>query len=374
MSEQGNKRSEPSRQTVEAELAEHFGREHAVLVGRATTGLTLLFESLDISGEVVYPEYMCPSPVYAALYADATPRFCDVKADYTMDPVSLKTVVSEDTEAIVTVHMFGHPAQMDEIETIAAEHDVVVVEDACQSIGSLPNGDPLGSRGDVSVVSFGNGKPIDAGSGGAVLTDDQQLATAVRELEHEVPVRDAKRLEKLYERYKNIYYAIEDAQEITNAASQLFEPIPNVFRELYMRGTSDTLPERVQGALATVDEEISARETNAVVYSSMLNHSSILHPDPQTGTVYYRYSIRLPSEKIRDDIVAYLRERDIHVSTLYDTIHRRFGSEADILTAQRLSRKTLNLWVSSDVDEEYAIRCCETVRSALKEYDSNVES
>lgn len=357
--------------SVEADIAARFDRSNCVLVGRATTGLALALEALDVDGDVFYPAYMCPSPAYAALYANATPRFCDVREDYTMDPADLERAVTDETDAIVPVHMFGHPADMESIEEIAAANEAAVIEDACQSIGAMPGGAPLGSHGTVSVVSFGDGKPIDAGGGGAVLTDDEALAKRIRDLEADVPVRDNDRLEELYDHYRDVYYAIEDLGEVTDEAYRLFKPFPEVFQELYMRGTTADLPNRVATALSGIDEEAAVRKMNADSYRSELDDDRITHPEPLDGTIYYRYSVRMPSKEVRDYIVDYLRNRDIHVSTLYDTIHRRFGSDAAAPIAERLSRETLNLWVTSEVDEEYVLRCCENVQEALTEYESN---
>ncbi|WP_440992287.1 DegT/DnrJ/EryC1/StrS family aminotransferase [Haloarchaeobius baliensis] len=371
MSEKQKRGEEVTRRSVEARLATQFDREHCVLVGRATTGLMLLFNAYEVSGDVIFPAYTCPSPVYAALYADATPQFCDVRSDYTIDPKSLESMISENTDAVVPIHMFGHQAAMDEIRSIADEYDALVLEDACQSVGTMPNGDPLGSFGDASILSFGAGKPIDVGTGGAVLTDDEATATTVRKLEQQIPVRDDDRLEVLYDHYRELYYAIEDLKEVTETAHQLFEPFPSVFRELYVRGTTDELPGHVSPTLNELEDEIAARKANADRYRNELEDPRITHPDPKDGTVYYRYSIRLPTREVRDYIVTYLRERDIHVSTLYETIHRRFGSEADVPTAERLADETLNLWVTSDVSESYVTRCCETIANALAEYDTH---
>jgi dTDP-4-amino-4,6-dideoxygalactose transaminase len=360
-----------TRESVEAEISERFDRDQCVLVGRATTGLTLIFDLLDIEGDVFYPAYMCPSPVYSAEYTNLTPRFCDVRSDYTIDIDDLRRSVTPNTDAIVPVHMFGHPVSMEEVHEVAEEVGAFVIEDACQSVAATLNGNRVGSFGDISLLSFGSGKPIDVGSGGAVLTDDADIASAVRTKASDVPVRDRDRLKQLFDHYRELYYDIEALEEVHPQASKLYRPFPEVFRELYHQGIEADVPEKIKSKLDDVNELTTLRRRHAEQYRSQLDHDAINHPSPRGDPVYYRYSIRLTTRDLRDYVVGYLRERDIHVSTLYKPIHKRFGSDRSLQTAEDLSEKTINLWVDETVDMEYVQRCCETILSAIDEFEGD---
>jgi len=186
-----------SRTRVSGRIADFFNREYCILVGRATTGIKLVLDVFSVENDVVYPAYTCPSPVYASVHSGANPVFCDVGHDYNIDTDELRKIVDGETDAVVPIHMFGHPAKMDEIEEIC--NDTLVIEDACQAVGSKYKERTTGSWGDVAVVSFGSKKPIDVGGGGAVLTDDEGIARKIRDVESEMETRDEERLEKMYD-------------------------------------------------------------------------------------------------------------------------------------------------------------------------------
>jgi len=354
-----------TRQEVSKLVADFFDRQYCVFVGRATTGIKLILDEFSIDGDVVYPAYTCPSPVYASVYSGANPVFCDVRPDYNMDIEELSKAVTDETEAVVPIHVFGHPAKMDEIKNIC--EDILVIEDACQAVGSKYKNKKTGSWGDVSVVSFGNKKPLEAGGGGAVLTDNEDIARNINSAESEIDIRDEDQMVALYDHYREIYYAIESLKDMNPAAEKLFKPFPEVFKELYLRGFDKNLLNNIKLAVETREEELSKREMHADIYRKHINCSEVTHPEPIGEAVYYRYSLLLETENMRDFVVSYLRERDFHVSTLYDTIHRRFGSDSEFPSASHLSKRTLNLWVS-DVNEDYVRECSEAVVEALKEY------
>lgn len=359
-----------TRADVASTVADLFGRETCALVGRATTGLFLLFEALGVEGEVLYPAYTCPSPVYAAQYAGATPTFCDVsRRDYNLTADAVADAVTDETEAVVAINMFGHPVEYDALADVCADRDLLLVEDACQSVGTEYAGQTAGSFGDVSLLSFGEKKPLDAGGGGAVLADDPSIVEAVRDRAADVPVRDEDRQEALYDHYRALYYEIEDLRSLTPRAERLFATLPEVFRELYLRGLpADRIP-AIDAALGTYPETVETRREHAAIYRSTLEHPAIDHPDPAGNPVYYRYSIALSSSRLRDFVVEYLRDRDVHVSTLYDPIHQRFGDEGPHPVAEELSERTINLWVSGAVDEEYVRNAAETVLEAVETSD-----
>lgn len=358
------------RTTVEGELAEWFGYDHCVLVGRATTGITLVLQALTVPGdEVLYPAYTCVSPVYSAVYADLEPGFVDVRQDYTIDTAALRQRISTETAAVVPIHMFGHAARIETVREIADEYNALVVEDACQSIGTQYNGELVGSFGDVSVLSFGEKKPIDAGGGGAILTDQTELARQVRSASAAISTCDEQHLEALYNHYRDLYYQIEDLKQILPAASQLYRPFPDVFKPLYHRGLDPSVPGRLSRALNGVNDAITTRREHASIYRSELSHPSITHPEPLGSPVYYRYSVCLESKEMRDFIVASLRDENFHVSTLYDTIHHRFGQSGPFNTAADLSSRTMNLWVSPRIDAEYVKNCAHKTIESIAEFN-----
>lgn len=164
----------------EKDFATFCGTEHAVGVATGTDALQLALRACDIGQghEVITAANSFVASASGISQSGATPVFADVDPEtYTIDPASIEGRLSARTRAIVPVHLYGQPADMDPILEIAANHELKVIEDACQAHGALYKGKSVGSIGDLGAFSFYPGKNLGAcGDGGAVTTDDEELA------------------------------------------------------------------------------------------------------------------------------------------------------------------------------------------------------
>lgn len=162
----------------EKRFAETVGRSYCIGVNGGTAALDI---AVHVSGagpgdEVIVSPYSWGATVGCILHNNAIPVFADIDPDtFTIDPKSIAEKVTDRTKAIVVVHIFGHPADMDPIMEIARRHDLLVIEDCAQAAGTLYKGRPCGSLGHVGCFSFHAGKNYGAGEGGAVLFDDEEL-------------------------------------------------------------------------------------------------------------------------------------------------------------------------------------------------------
>jgi len=162
-------------------LADHLGVGQVVAVSSCTIGLMLTFRALGLSGEVLVPSFTFMATVSSLVWAGAMPRFVDVKLDTTnVDPGALRAAVTDETQAIVAVHNFGAPAEIEALEALAAERSIPLVFDAAHGLGSLRGGVPLGRQGTAQVYSLSPTKLVIAGEGGVVATDDAALAEEIR--------------------------------------------------------------------------------------------------------------------------------------------------------------------------------------------------
>ncbi|MFT4287064.1 DegT/DnrJ/EryC1/StrS family aminotransferase [Nocardioides sp.] len=170
----------------EREYADYLGVEHCVGVGNGTDALELALRALGVGpgGEVILPANTFIATAEAVSAVGATPVLVDVDEEHLLiDPDAVAAAVTERTRAIVPVHLFGQTAPMGRLVAIATAAGVPVVEDAAQSQGARKNGHPAGSLGTVAATSFYPGKNLGAaGDGGAVMTDDAELAQRVRVL------------------------------------------------------------------------------------------------------------------------------------------------------------------------------------------------
>jgi dTDP-4-amino-4,6-dideoxygalactose transaminase len=166
----------------EEACAEHLGVKHAVGVSSCTSGLMLAYPALGLAGcEVLVPSFTFMASVSSMVWNQMTPVFVDI--DYqsaNVDPASLEAAITPRTRAIVAVHTFGNPAQVEALEALARKHNLKVVYDAAHGFGSLYQGKTLGRFGDVQAYSLSPSKLVIAGEGGIVATNSDEVAAYVR--------------------------------------------------------------------------------------------------------------------------------------------------------------------------------------------------
>lgn len=170
----------------EEEFARYCGAKYAISTNSGTDALHLALLSLGIEKRhlVITTPASFVATANAILHSNATPIFADIDIEtYTIDPDQITQKITRKTKAIVPVHLYGYPAEMDSIDKIAQQHELYVVEDACQAHGALYRGKKIGTLGDIACFSFFPSKNITvAGDGGMVVTDDEEVAETVAEL------------------------------------------------------------------------------------------------------------------------------------------------------------------------------------------------
>ena len=169
----------------ETEFAEATGAKHAVAVNSATSGLHLALEALGVrsGGRVVTTPYTFTSSAEVVRYLGADPVFVDIRADdLNIDPTGVASALDRepDVQAILPVHIGGHPCAMDEIRALGAGAGVPVLEDAAHAFPASHDGRALGTWGHAGVYSFYATKTITTGEGGMITTDDDRLAKRMR--------------------------------------------------------------------------------------------------------------------------------------------------------------------------------------------------
>jgi dTDP-3-amino-3,4,6-trideoxy-alpha-D-glucose transaminase len=175
-------------QSFEADWAAYCQVSHAVGVGNGTDALELALRATGIGpgDEVIVPALTAAFSAMAVSRAGATPIFVDVDAErYTLDPAAFDMAITSRTAAVIPVHLYGCPADMEAIVPIARQHNLLVLEDAAQAHGARHRGRRAGGLGDVAAFSFYPSKNLGAyGDAGAIVTDDDGLAEKVRMLRH----------------------------------------------------------------------------------------------------------------------------------------------------------------------------------------------
>lgn len=162
----------------ESGFSKYIGVQYGLGVFNGTVALHLAMLTLGITvgDEVIVPSFTYIASVNAITYVGGTPIFVDSKRDdWQMDAEDVRKKITKKTKAIIVVHLYGHPCDMNELCKICKEHDIFMIEDCAEAIGSEYEGKKVGSFGDISCFSFFGNKTITTGEGGMVLTDDIAL-------------------------------------------------------------------------------------------------------------------------------------------------------------------------------------------------------
>ncbi|OGS06479.1 MAG: hypothetical protein A2270_07280 [Elusimicrobia bacterium RIFOXYA12_FULL_51_18] len=171
----------------EAAVAKYVGRKYAVAVNNGTSALILAVRALNLlpGSEVIIPSFTIISCALACINNDLVPVFVDAEPlTWNLDVSKIEAKITSKTKAIMPVHIYGHPAEMFEIERIAKKHNLIIIEDFAEAIGSEYKGRKCGSFGDISCVSFYANKVITTGEGGMCLTDNPDLAAKLKKLKN----------------------------------------------------------------------------------------------------------------------------------------------------------------------------------------------
>lgn len=184
---------------LEHEIAQHLRVRHVFLVSSGTAALTLTLRAVASSSmrtRVVVPGYTCFSVPGAVVHAGLQPAPCDIDAEtFDFDHSNLAQTIDDNTLCVIAHHLFGVPSDVARTRALCHSRGVLVIEDAAQGLGVMSRGVPAGTIGDVGIFSFGRGKSVTAGGGGAIVTNSDAVAEAIRRLL--VDVTSPSRLESM---------------------------------------------------------------------------------------------------------------------------------------------------------------------------------
>lgn len=279
---------------LEEKLAAYVGVRHAISCGSGTDALQLIFLAYGIGkGDAVFcPDMTFIASIEPACLLGAVPVFCDIEqTDYTISPASLErqiqAVIQEQTytpKAIVAVDFLGTPAKWQELSNIAKKYDLLLIEDAAQSMSAVMDGKKCGSFGDIAATSFFPTKPLGAfGDGGAVFTNDDVLADVIRSLQQHGKGRT---------KYINERIGINSRLDNLQAA------VLNV-------------------KLKYLDQELAERQKRAKRYLEQIENVRLPIAAKHVVSAYAQFVICLDQENTRDRMQQYLHKRGIPTLIYY---------------------------------------------------------
>lgn len=327
---------------LETEIAEYCGTRFAVGVASGTDALILALHaaSVEPGDEVLLPAFSFIASADTVSLLGAKPVFADIKPDtFNIDVDQLARLITSRTKAIMPVHLYGQPADMDPLLTLARKHGLKVVEDNAQAIGARYKGKRAGSMGEFGCISFFPSKNLGAyGDGGMILTNSEDTAEHLRSLRNHGSVKK--------------YFSTE-------------------------QGWNSRLDE-IQAAILRVklrhlDAWGAARRDKAASYSRLLSKiAGVLTPAvaPWAEHVYHQYTIRVPQ---RDHVQEVLAAHRIASTVYYPTpmhlqpVYRSLGYKpGDLPESERASAEVLSLPIYPELTEDHIARVAEVLAAALR--------
>lgn len=312
--------------SLERGLASYTGAKHAIGCSSGTDALLLALMALDIGvgDEVITTPFTFIATAEVVALLGAKSVFVDIDEEsYNIDPAKIENAITSKTKAIIPVSLYGQCADMDAINAIAAKHNIVVIEDACQSFGATYRGKKSCNLSTIACTSFFPSKPLGAyGDGGAIFTSDDALAAKMRMLLNHGQ----------NERYKHKYIGINGRLDAIQAA------VLNVKLKHFE-------------AEATAREEIGAR------YSDLLEDADVVTPKiaEDNTSVYAQYSVRV---KDREAMVAKLSAAGVPTAVHYPLplhlqeafAHLGYG-EGDFPISEMVAKEIMSLPMSAFLSE-----------------------
>lgn len=316
----------------EREFAALVGGRHCIAVNSGTSALHLaiLASGIGPGDEVIVPSFSFAASANAVRLAGANPIFVDIGvSDFCIDPEAAADAIGPRTAAILAVHLYGHPARMSALAALAAQHGLLLIEDAAQAHAAQDDAGPVGALGDVAAFSFYPTKNMTTGEGGMVVASDPDVARRVRLL----------RNQGMAERYRNEIVGFN--LRMTDVAAAIG---------------------RVQ--LARLPRWTEQRRANATVLNAALGaQPRVATPAVRAGSyhVYHQYTIRVTE---RDQIRGGLADRGIGSDVYYPVpIHRlpSFDLPLSLPATEEACRTVLSLPVHPKLTKDELTRVAETV-------------
>ena len=338
----------PQMEEFERQVAALAGRRFGIAVNSGTSGLHLLVRALGIGedDEVITTPFSFIASANCILFERARPVFVDIDPQtLNLDPALIEKAISPRTRAILPVHVFGQPADMDPIMEIARRHGLRVIEDSCEAIGAKYRGRAAGSFGDGAVFAFYPNKQITTGEGGVVVTDDEEVASLCRSMRNQGRSEGGGWLE--HERL-GFNYRLDELSCALGLAQ-----------------------------LQRLPEILERRAAVAAAYNRLLKDvPGVVVPyiSPDVEMSWFVYVIRLHEQINRDRVLALLQQRGVQSKPYFTPIHlqpyyRKLFDfrEGDFPVTERVARAVLALPFFTGLREEQVAFVVRSLKEAIAE-------
>lgn len=331
----------------EEDFKKYLDSKNAVVTMNGTAAIELALRTLGIGegDEVIVSSLTFISPVNTIRYVGATPVFAEACEDtWVMDVKKIEELITPKTKAIIPVHIYGHPVDMDELMKIADKHNLYVIEDATESLGSEYKGKKVGNIGHIGCFSFNGNKLITTGAGGMMVTNNDDIGKRAKFLSTQTKV-------------------VIENKAFYHPEIGFNYRMPNILAAM---GCAQ---------LEKVDEYVKAKRNHAMLYNQLLKDvKGITLPieKEEVKNVFWLYSVLIEDDfsLTRDEVIEYLERNGVQARPFFMPIHEmppykdyRYNS-MDV--TNELYRKGINLPSSVSLTEEEIEQICMLIKNINK--------
>lgn len=329
----------------ENKFAEYCNCKYGVSTTSGTTAIHLALASIGLKkgDEVIVPAFTMIGSVFPIIYCGAKPVLVDAESEtWNMNTDQIEEKMNDRTKAIIPVHIYGHPCNMDNIVKLAEKYDLYVIEDAAEAHGAEYAGKKTGGLGDIGCFSFYANKIITCGEGGMVVTNDQKIAETAKSL--------------------------RDLSFPKGARIYVHSQVGYNYRMTNMQAAIGL------AQLERIDEFVEMRRKNAKLYNALLSDVKGIRLPPEkewAKNVFWMYSILVEPEfgTSRDELIETLANKQIETRPFFVPMDQQpvfqdmgFFKDETFPIAAELSRKGLHLPSSSGLEEREINYICNTIK------------
>ena len=321
---------------LEAELAAYCGAKYCISCANGTDALQIALMALGVGhgDEVITPGFTYIATAETVALLGAKPIYVDIdEQTYNIDPAKIEAAITDKTKAIIPVSLYGQCADFDAVNAIAAKHKLPVIEDAAQSFGAIYKGTKSGNLSTIACTSFFPSKPLGCyGDGGAIFTNDEQLATVIRQIARHGQDR----------RYHHIRVGVNSRLDTMQAAI--------------------LLPK-----LAILEEEMQLRQQVAQMYATALQAAGLAAPfiEPHNRSAYAQFTIRIQN---RSAVQTALKEAGIPTAVHYPIPLNKqpaVASDVSLPVGDLVAEEVLSLPMHPYMTQEQVQQVVAALKSAL---------
>lgn len=323
----------------EQKFSKFCGVKHGITTTSGTTAIHLALAALGIEpgDDVIIPDFTMIATANPIVHLGAKPVFVDSEMQtWNIDPKKIEEKINKNTKAIMVVHIYGHPCDMDPINEIAKKHSLYVIEDAAEAHGAEYKGRKTGSLSDVACFSFYANKIITTGEGGMVVTNNSEISEKCRLMKDL-----AFEKKRFWHRFAGYNFRMTNLQAAVGV-----------------------------GQMDSIEKSIETRRKNAKLYSSLLKNVKGITIPPEASwakNVYWMYTIMVEDSFgiPRDELMASLSKNGIETRSTFYPMHvqpvfQKFGEGNDYPNSDKLGKCGINLPSGNTLkkeDVEYVVNC-----------------